>query len=62
MKMENKSKSAFYASAKKRYGGENIIVIEGDLFYIIESDGITFVGRKVEQDLSLSEQLFRVAL
>lgn len=48
--------------AREKFGSENIIVIDGDLFYIEQSDGITFVGKKITSDLTLSEERFRIEL
>ncbi len=49
-------------SAREKFGSENIIVIDGDLFYIEESDGVTFVGKKVTNELTLSHERFRIEL
>lgn len=55
-------KGRILRGAREKFGSENIIVIDGDLFYIEESDGVTFVGKKVTNELTLSEERFRIEL
>lgn len=56
------TKGQFMTSARQKFGGENVIMVDGDLFYIKSCNGDWFAGKKILKDLTLSAEDFKINL
>lgn len=62
-KIMNKiGKGQFLVEARNKYGCENVIMVDGDLFYIKSCNGVYFVGKRILKDLTLSAEDFKINL
>lgn len=56
------TKGQFMTIARQKFGGENVIMVDGDLFYIKSCNGDWFAGKKILKDLTLSAEDFKINL